>query len=639
MQNLMMYLKQIGNLLYKLFILLIIYSISRLFFYFINLQAFGENSLSQLFKIFFFGTRFDFSVVIYYNLLFIFLYLLPFNFVHHKYFKRIWAILFYTGNFFLILFNFADCEYFKYTGKRSTADIFAYVFLSDDVAILVPQFLKDFWYLFLFFAGTVFGGIYVMNKTPFQNIERYHFNIRSGILASIFFILVIGVLFVGARGTGLKPIRIITASRYTNSQNIPLILNTPFTILMTVKDETVNPIVYFNQKDLARIYTPEHDSIVNKPRRYDNVMVIILESFSKEFIGALNDGKGYTPCFDSIIHKGLVFENAFANGKRSIEAVPAIFAGLPAFTDDAYISSRFAGNRLLTLPDILDQEGYHTSFFHGGRNGTMGFDEFCRIAGIQHYYGLNEYRGPEAFDGTWGIYDEEFLQYYAKMLNQLPKPFFSTVFTLSSHHPYRIPDKYKNRFRSAPNELTRSVRYSDYALGKFFQTISKDSWYKHTLFIFTADHTAKEQSRLYGTRVGIFRIPIVYFLPGDTAFHGVSSRITQQADIMPSVLDYLGINKPFLAFGSSIFSNKTDGYAANFLGGIYQYFHGNDMLMFNGEKNVGLYQFSSDKMLKNNLLKDSVNLASRMETKLKAMIQQYNYRMLNNKMVIGMDKN
>ena len=633
-----LYFRQIGNLLYKLFILLALYFVSRPLFYFINLQAFSFDSMGDLIKIFFFGTRFDFTVVIYYNLLFILLYLLPFNFVHHKYYRRVWNILFYTGNFFLLLFNFIDCEYFKYTGKRTTADIFSYILLSDDVKVLIPQFLKDFWYLAICFAVVVFGGVYLMNKRPFQHIDNYKFHVKSGTLAGLSGILLIGILFIGARGTGLKPVNIITASRYTTSQNIPLIQNTPLTILLTVDNPNVKPVSYFDQKEVPKIYTPEHNNVATKQRRFDNVIIILLESFSKEFIGALNGGKGYTPCFDSIIHQGLVFENAFANGKRSIEAVPAIFAGLPAFTDESYISSRFCNNQLVTLPDILDQEGYHTSFFHGGRNGTMGFDEFCHIAGIQHYYGLNEYKGPPAFDGTWGIYDEEFLQYYAKELDKMPQPFFSTVFTLSSHHPYRIPEKYKDRFTNSPNELIRSVRYSDFALGKFFQTISKEPWYKHTLFIFSADHTAKEQSLLYGTRAGIFRIPIVYFHPGDTTIHGVSARVTQQTDIMPSVLDYLGIQKPFLAFGSSIFSEKTNGYATNYLGGIYQYFQGNYMLMFNGEKNLGLYELTKDKMLRNNLLKDSANLANQLDVKLKAIIQQYNYRLLNNKMITGVDK-
>jgi phosphoglycerol transferase MdoB-like AlkP superfamily enzyme len=185
-------------------------------------------------------------------------------------------------------------------------------------------------------------------------------------------------------------------------------------------------------------------------------------------------------------------------------------------------------------------------------------------------------------------------------------------------------------FKDAPNELTRSIRYSDFALGRFFQTISKEPWFKHTLFIFSADHTAEQANT--GTRASMFRIPIVYYHPGDSTLHGLSQRVTQQSDIMPSVIDYLGINKPFLAFGLSIFSDK-DGFSANFLGGFYQYFQRNFLLIFDGEKNTALYNYENDKLLKNNLVTDSTKLASSMEAKLKAMIQQYNSRLLHNNMV------
>ena len=239
----------------------------------------------------------------------------------------------------------------------------------------------------------------------------------------------------------------------------------------------------------------------------------------------------------------------------------------------------------------------------------------------------------KAFDGTWGIFDEEFLQYFAKELNTIPQPFFSCVFTLSSHHPYKVPDKYNDKFNNSPDKLIRAVRYADFALGEFFKTASAQPWFKNTLFIFSADHTAAEQSKLSVTRVGLFRIPIIFYHPGDTSLHGRSKRVTQQTDIMPSVIDYLGIDKPFLAFGSSVFQENTFTFADNYLGGIYQYFEGNYMLMFDGEKSRALYQYSLDKMLKKNILKTSEDTAAGMEHKFKAIIQQYNYRLLNNKMI------
>jgi phosphoglycerol transferase MdoB-like AlkP superfamily enzyme len=629
------YFRQILSLLFKLLIIIVLYSLGRFFFFLVNQQAFGTNSGAELFNIFFYGIRFDYSAIIQYNLLFIFLYLLPFNFVYHKNFKRWVGFFFYLVNFFLLLLNFTDAEYFKYTGKRSTADLFYYMFMSDDVIVLIPQFIRDFWYIGLIWLVCITGCILLINRIKFNSASFHRFSVKSWIMASILYITVPSILFIGARGTGLKPIMIISAGRYTTTQNIPLLLNTPFCILHSLKEGAVRPMVYFDKIKLSKLYNPEQQIQPKHSKRIDNIVIIILESFSREFVGALNGNKGYTPCLDSIINQGLVFENAFANGKRSIEAVPAILAGLPALSDDSYITSRFSGNKLLGLPAILAKEGYHTSFFHGGRNGTMGFDEFSRISGIQHYYGLNEYQGPEAFDGTWGINDEEFLQYYATKLNSLPQPFFSCVFTLSSHHPYKVPDKYKDRFNQAPNKLIRSICYADYALGKFFRIISSQPWYQNTLFIFTADHTAAEQSKLAVTRAGIFRIPIIYYHPGDTLLRGRSKRVTQQTDIMPSVLDYVGIKTPFVAFGTSVFSDTSNNFATNYLGGIYQYFKGDYMLMFDGYKSTAMYNYNKDRLLKSNLLKLSPDMGATMELHFKAIIQQYNSRLLNNTMIVN----
>jgi phosphoglycerol transferase MdoB-like AlkP superfamily enzyme len=502
--------------------------------------------------------------------------------------------------------------------------------MSNDVKTLLPQFIKDFWYIGLVWLGFVFSGVFLIKRVPFRKSENFEFSFSQWIGTILLFILVPGLLFLGARGTGLKPIRIISAARYTHSQNIPLLLNTPFSILHTLNNEEFKPKVYMNNEDMNNLFTPEKNPEIIKVSRRDNVVIIILESFSKEFIGSLTGKPGYTPCFDSIIHQSLAFENAYANGKQSIQALPAIFASLPGLMDNPYISSRFSGNRLDALPSILASNGYHTSFFHGGRNGTMGFDEFCNVAGIKHYYGLNEYEGPKAFDGNWGIYDEQFLQFYAKKLNSFQQPFFSSVFTLSSHHPYNVPEELKNRFH-APNQQLKSILYADYALGKFFHTIEKMPWFKNTLFIFVADHTAKELSAEYGTRSGIYKIPIVFYHSGDTMLQGIRSDITQQIDIMPSILDYLGITKPYFAFGNSIFSNK-NSYSINYAEGIYQYFKGDFMLSFDGERSTALNNLSKDTYLKLNLVADSVATSSKLELETKAIIQQFSNRLLNNKL-------
>jgi phosphoglycerol transferase MdoB-like AlkP superfamily enzyme len=284
------------------------------------------------------------------------------------------------------------------------------------------------------------------------------------------------------------------------------------------------------------------------------------------------------------------------------------------------------------LPAILAKEGYRTSFFHGGRNGTMGFDDFSKVTGIQKYYGLDQYKGSAAFDGGWGISDEEFMQFFASELSNMPQPFFSTLFTLSSHHPYNIPVKHKTDFLDAPNPFLRSIEYADYSLGRFFATVAKMPWYNNTLFILLADHAGQEYLPRYSTQAGIFRIPIVFFHPGDFNFKGKSQKVAQQTDIMPTVLNYLGIQTPFVAYGKNLFDKTRSDFASGFLGGLYHYVYGNYFLLFDGTSATALYNYNTDTLLTHNLLADSSHYAIHMETQLKAMIQQYNFRLLNNKM-------
>lgn len=626
------YFRQITNFLYRLGNILLIYSAARLFFFVVNYQTYAFNSLWEILRIFVFGIRFDFTTVIMVNLWFLLLYLIPFNIANNKIYIRIVGYLFYAYNFFLLLFNFSDAAYFKFIGKRSTADIFNYIFLSGDVARLLPRFFADFWYIGLVCVVCFAGAILIEKRIRRINPGIHHFNGKQWFAAISLFLLVNGTLFITARGTGLKPVRIISAASYTASQNIPLLLNTPFCILMTIGNEVLKPIVYFDNKMLDNLYIPEHQ-YSNSNKKRDNVIVVVLESFSKEFVGALNNGHGYTPFLDKIIAQSLVFDNAFANGKRSIEAIPAVLAGLPALSDDSYISSRYSANQLRALPLLLSEEGYQTSFFHGGHNGTMGFDEFTKICGIKEYYGFNEYKGPKADDGNWGINDENFLQYYASQLNKFKEPFFSAVFTLSSHHPFTLPSAYKDSFTDAPNDLLKTIRYADKSLSLFFNTIAKMPWYKHTLFVIMADHTTMPQSELYETVHGMYRIPLIYFHPGDSALHGIDHRVTQQTDVMPSVIDYLGIQKPFLAFGNSIFNKSSHTWAVNFLGGTYHFFDQQYLLSFDGEKSISLYNYQDDIYLKNNIIKDNPNHTLTMEKHLKAIIQQDNHRLLTNKLI------
>jgi phosphoglycerol transferase MdoB-like AlkP superfamily enzyme len=338
-----------------------------------------------------------------------------------------------------------------------------------------------------------------------------------------------------------------------------------------------------------------------------------------------------TPFLDSLMAQSLTFTNAFSNGKKSIEGIPAITASIPTWMNEPYITSAYGSNQAQSIASLLKTEGYYTAFFHGATNGSMGFDAFANLSGYTDYYGRYEYSNDEDYDGSWGIWDEEFLQYTAQTLNKKQEPFFATLFTLTSHHPYKIPSKYESKFKEGVYDNAKCISYADYSLKYFFETIKKMPWYNNTLFVLCADHTGISGDKFYENKIGNNTIPIIYFMP-NSELKGFDTTITQQIDIMPSILQYLNYNKPFYSFGKSVFDTTANHFAFTFNSGIYQYTNNNYTLEFDGEKATGLFQYKKDSLLKNNLIKTEKMVANELELKTKAIIQTYQQSLINNKM-------
>ena len=296
----------------------------------------------------------------------------------------------------------------------------------------------------------------------------------------------------------------------------------------------------------------------------------------------------------------------------------------------SYISSTYNGNKLNSLPILLKKFGYTSAFFHGGNNGTMGFDSFTRMAGFDNYIGRNEYKGNE-YDGTWGIYDEPFFKFYCDEMSKMKQPFVTSFFSLTSHHPYKIPEQHENSFGKNLTPMMKSIRYADYALQQFFQSASTQDWFNNTLFVITADHTGPILTSKYKTRTGIYSIPIIFYDAGNN-LRGMDSTTTQQTDIVPSVLDYIHYPDAFKFYGQSVFDSLHSGYAVNFLSGTYQLITKEHVVNYDGEKTIGFYNRSDDSDFKNNLAAVSSAAKDSLVLKLKLIVVDYNFSMIHNKL-------
>jgi phosphoglycerol transferase MdoB-like AlkP superfamily enzyme len=351
------------------------------------------------------------------------------------------------------------------------------------------------------------------------------------------------------------------------------VLNSSFTFLQTIKRQSLPRDQYFSNKEMLKWiksgYANQSLLEGHRPQGQPNIVLIILESFALEYWGRPHHGKGYTPFLDELSKDSIFFNNAFANARRSIEGVGAIMGGIPALMNEPFISSQYLTNYFLGIGTWLQKKNYHTSFFHGAQNGTMYFDQFMKSAGVQHYYGLNEFPDPSLTDGTWGIWDEPFLQWMNGKLSTFPQPFFTTVFTLSSHNPFKIPAEYQGKFPKGDLDIHETIGYTDYSLRKFFESARKEPWFKNTIFIITADHTYKSSRPGYDNELGPFRIPLMIYSPGFQLPKVDENEVVQHADILPTILDLLGIEEKEKNYlGTSVFV-PGDRFAVSYTDGKY----------------------------------------------------------------------
>lgn len=605
----------------RLLLVVLLYQISRVLFYFLN---------TSFFKVFNFqtikgGLLFDLAAIAFINLIFILAHLIPGTFKYRiKYQKRL-RISFYAVNLLFLATNFIDTSYYRFAGRRSSFSMITAKGMEREAIGLIPSFFVEFWYVAVLFLITSY---FFWKLLPdLRLINRSETITKKDILKQSF-ILILGIaigLLIARGGFQKKPIGIVDAVVYGEIGNSALVLNTPFCVLKTIaQKENLEKAHYFDEVELASIYKPIIKLAPNEPAIKKNVVVIILESFGDE-----NVGRGCTPFLDSLITKSYYFKNGFANGKVSIDAVPSILSSIPSLMNNSFITSSFALNKVNGLPKILKKEGYYTSFFHGAFNGSQNFDQYAQVAGFDDYFGKNEYIGIESFDGKWGIYDEEFMQFFCHKLSGFKQPFFSSIFTISSHNPYKIPEKHKGKFPKGTTTIQESIGYTDFALRQFFNSAKKQDWYKNTLFVISSDHTSSEGDlAIDKTNIGKFSIPILFLDPSNPEFVGVDETNFQQVDIMPSILDYLNIKAEMVSFGKSYKSKNN--FVVYYIQNTYHYIQDDYYLVFSNNKAIGLYNWKKDILLQNNLLETNPEKTEKMSRFLKAYIQSFYERVTNN---------
>ena len=642
-------------LIVNLLTVFVVYNICRLAYILENYEYLAAHQSAQsLWQIFKGGYMFDRSAIVYTNSLYIVIMLFPLFWKETPIIHKIEKWIFVVVNSLAVVVNLCDAVYFPFTLRRTTTSVFSEFKNDNNLGSIFLQEFVNHWYLVILGILLIYAlwRLYITPTTLAKNIKTRKQRLRYTLTYIVAMIITVPLAIGACRGglgSGIRPITINNANQYVERPiDCAAVLNTPFALLRTIgKSVFVVPNYFASVEEAEQIFSPIQTPIANdnQTKKKKNIVILIVESFGREYIGALNttlEGgkyKGYTPNVDRLIERSLTFEHSFCNGQKSIDGMPSVLSSIPMMVEP-FVLTPASMNEYTSIAGLLSKEGYQTAFFHGANRGSMGFMAFANKVGFQNYYGRQDYAadprfgGDKDFDGNWGIWDEPFLQYYCAKMTEMKEPFMTAVFTVSSHHPFVVPDKYKDVYKEEELPIHKCIRYTDMAIGKFFETASRQPWYKNTIFVLTSDHTNQSNHPEYSTDIGRFRSPIIIFDPSGDIEPARSTTIAQQIDIMPTLLNHIGYKKNYLAFGYDLINRPAEeSYAINYLNGTYQYVKGNYIMQFDGQKAKAVYTLNDSLMKQNIIATMPKETREKMELETKAIIYQYMYRMVNDKLM------
>lgn len=601
----------VQKILYQLLILVLFYTLFRWLFYAFNSSEIRHITNGQLWNILKGGLRFDLSAIMYLNALWILLTLLfPLD-LQHKTGRKLISLSFWLPNTIAFLLEISDWVYFNFNRKRATIEIFDLIFSKGDFLNLLPNYLQKFWFVPLIAACCITLLIWshmrlnryfaerwrLFRQLQFRNTKHSRFVIRPLVL-----LLFTGLAVLLIRGgLQLQPIANRTAVLYASPEQTPLVLNTPFSIISSLESGHLEAVHFMDAAQADQLIRPVKQYHSDPAWNKKNVIVIVWESFSKRYTKE-GGSVGVTPFFDSLSAKGHLFTNAYANALRSNEGVPAIFSGYPAMMEGPVINSIYGNTAVDALPGLLQAEGYTTAFFHGGTNGTMGFDVYAKRAGFERYFGRKEYANEQDFDGTWGIWDQPFLDFALRQINTFKTPFLAGIFTLTSHVPFHVPKGFKPTAKGFDRDIEISMNYTDWALSQFFTQAAKQAWFSNTVFVITADHTNPYVDNPFqGEGLGRYQVPILIIDPANERLNQKDSTLVQQLDIIPSILDYIQYPKPFFALGNSAWDTTANRFFITYLSGNYNMIRNGYHIKTKGFEVSERYKFPDDITDRHNL--------------------------------------
>jgi phosphoglycerol transferase MdoB-like AlkP superfamily enzyme len=462
---------------------------------------------------------------------------------------RIGKVLSVYTIFLVILISFltvADLEMYRAWGFRLDSTALLYLkspaemtasASSAPIAILVIAFIL----LTGFFSWLYLSLFAKVISSPVNSIK---------ILPVIFSLFLFLFLFVPIRG-GFQQIPINQSDVYFSDKIFAnhAAVNLPWNLVHSIFKRDFNrenPYHYFSEpvarQYLDSLYVPSKNLppeilITKRP----NIIFIILESYTSKFIGCLGGEQGVTPYIDKIAKEGMLFTHIYASGDRSEKGLVALLSGYPTQTTTSIVKTPSKTETLPHLNKILEQQGYHSSYYYGGELAFANIKSYLLNAGYDRL--ISKYNfDKKDYNSKWGVHDDVLLNRFIHDLKTEKQPFFSTLFTLSSHEPYEIPFKPEFKGNDETTQFKNSFNYTDKVIGNFIEQAKTQSWWNNTLIIMVADHGHRLPGNYSNDHPSKFKIPLILTGGALKLKNTVNNSIGSQTDIAFTLLQQMGLN-------------------------------------------------------------------------------------------------
>ena len=433
-------------------------------------------------------------------------------------------------------------------------------------------------FLLVLFTVALFGiSFFMYNRFFYKNLVNIK---RNLIFSFLFLIFTPGLLFLGLRG-GIREIPINLSDAYYSKHNILNLAatNSGYNISISIIENWrymgVNPFDFYDMEEAERVieelyFTPFDSTNIVLTTKRPNIVIILLESWAGDLIESLGGDPGITPEFAKLEKGGILFTNVYSSGTRSEQGMGCVFGGFPAHPISSISVQPNKYGKLPSLTRLLNESGYYSSFYFGGQLVYGNMKSYIM------YNGFDLIMEGADFDnsiprGKLGIHDGYMMDIHIEELNKVKEPFFSVLYTVSTHSPFDMPLEnpvdwgyndswgYNNKI----NEYLNSAYYTDQCLGDYIRKASEQSWFDNTLFVILADHSHYTYRKVSYHSPRYHKIPLLlYGAPIKEEYRGTKvEKIGSQVDLAATILPQLDIDASEFVWGKNLLNPYTPEFA------------------------------------------------------------------------------